>query len=202
MTFDLNNRIVYSYHTKREVTGYRYEFRTGPLTYFANTNSWSVTKKTLKIEVYCNSELHPNYKTILWSSKFTASQNGTTSQANESWCLQMWCVLSLRGSKAGSMIDFLGNVDSFRLLFVLWWIFRHWALDTSIHLILSFICVSIPFSETGFTGYQQSLWGWKEYFSFKSEKAVNPLLIVFPCPNSDIFLTHICICSLCVQWRI
>ncbi len=68
-------------------TDYRYKSRPGPLFCFASTNSWFVTKIYQNLEV-CNSGIDLNYKTLISSSCFTASHNGTTRQADESWCLQ------------------------------------------------------------------------------------------------------------------
>jgi hypothetical protein len=33
-----------------------------------------------------------NYKILISSSYFTASQNGTTRQTDESWCLRRFCI--------------------------------------------------------------------------------------------------------------
>jgi hypothetical protein len=43
-----------------------------------------MTRSTKNID----SEISPNYKILILSSYFSASQNGTSRQTDESWCLQ------------------------------------------------------------------------------------------------------------------
>jgi hypothetical protein len=72
-------------------TDYEHEFWTGPASYFASTTNWFVTRSHQKLEV-CNSGINLSYKIPISSSYFTASQNGTTRQTDESRCPWMFCI--------------------------------------------------------------------------------------------------------------
>jgi hypothetical protein len=46
----------------------------------------------MKSRKFVISRILPNYKILISTSNFTASQNGTTKQTDESWCIRRFCI--------------------------------------------------------------------------------------------------------------
>jgi hypothetical protein len=67
-------------------TDYIYEFRTGPLSCFARTNFWIVTRSKVGSLLFRDSAKFLNSKFLISNSCFTASQKYTSRQPDESWC--------------------------------------------------------------------------------------------------------------------
>jgi hypothetical protein len=61
------------------------------LSCFASTNTWFVTRESPKVGSLLFRD-SSEFKILISSSYFTASQNGTTRQTGESWCLRRFCI--------------------------------------------------------------------------------------------------------------